>query len=239
MEVPIAAPRVPSAGTGPYPRNQHDVQRDVEHGQRHAEPQRGAGIAGGAQRSAQHEEHQHADAVHEHRPQKREGLGADLRRGMHEFEQIGRQQIAYGRHDAESQNDGCEARLINRAVDLVRLVRAGEARHQHAHPGEDRADEHDDNEKDLPAHSYGCVGGIADVVADHRVVDDPLQTSNRVLENGWPRDLPDCMRYRALDDGSVEVTGRPADKRNGRRGGSRFSRGRRGDGEISRQERRS
>ena len=118
------------------PGNQHDVQRDVEHGQRHAEPQRRAGVPGSAQRSAQHEEHQHADAEHEHRPKKRQGLGADLRCRMDEFEQIGRQQIAHRRHDAESQNNCCEERLINGAVDLVRLVRAGEARHQHAHPGE-------------------------------------------------------------------------------------------------------
>ena len=43
-----------------------------------AEVQAGPRVAGRAQRPAEHEEHQHPDAEQEHRPQKRQRLGADL-----------------------------------------------------------------------------------------------------------------------------------------------------------------
>ena len=52
---------------------------DVEHRGRDAEAQRRARVAGRAQRAAEHEEQQHADAADEHRPQERQRLGLDLR----------------------------------------------------------------------------------------------------------------------------------------------------------------
>ena len=48
MAVPSAEPAVPSAGIGPKPRISSDVEDDVQHRHRHAQPQRRPRIARGA-----------------------------------------------------------------------------------------------------------------------------------------------------------------------------------------------
>jgi hypothetical protein len=45
---------------------------------------------------------------------------------------------------------------------------------------------------------------VADVVPDHRVVDDALQPADDVLEHGRPGELPDRALDRAFDDRPVE-----------------------------------
>ena len=87
MAVPIAAPLRAERGNRAGAADEHDVEHDVQHRHRDAEPQRRPRIAGGAQRAAEHEEHQHADAEQEHRPQERQRLGAHRRRRVHEVEQ--------------------------------------------------------------------------------------------------------------------------------------------------------
>ena len=102
---------------------------------------------------------------------------------------------------------GRQERLVDGAIDLLRLVRAGEARHEHAHAGEQRRDEDDDDEEDLPADADGGVAGEADVVADHRVIDDALQPADGVLQHRRPRQLPDGGRDRAFDERTIELAG--------------------------------
>ena len=76
-----------------------------------------------------------------------------------------RQQVAERREDAEREDDGRQERLIDRAVDLLRLVRTGKARHENAHAGKQRRDEDDHDEEDLPAHADRRIGGKAHVSA--------------------------------------------------------------------------
>ena len=112
------------------------------------------------------------------------------------------------RREDDRQPEGGQKRLIDDAVDLGRFVRPGKARHQHGHAGEERADEDDDDEDDLPADADGRVGGVADEMADHRVIDDALQSGNDVLQHRRPRQLPDGLADGTLDNGSVEFFGR-------------------------------
>ena len=62
--------------------------------------------------------------------------------------------------------DRGEERLVDGAVDLLVVARAGEARDEHAHAREQRRDEDDDDEEDLPAHADRGVAREADEVAD-------------------------------------------------------------------------
>ena len=135
--------------------------------------------------------------------------------------------------------DGGEERLIDRAVHPVGLVGAGEARHQHAHAGEQRADEDDDDEEDLPAHADRGVAGEADVVPDHRVIDDPLQAADGVLQDRRPGELPDGVGDRALRRSSGRNGGRAARQEALTTPEHRFCSRRRGHRQISRQEGRS
>ena len=61
-----------------------------------------------------------------------------------------REEVSDRRHDQQREPDRREERLIDGAVDLVFVARAGEAGDQHAHAGEQRVDEDDDDEEDLP-----------------------------------------------------------------------------------------
>ena len=74
-------------------------------------------------------------------------------------------------------------------------------------PVKSRADEDDDDEDDLPADADGGVGGVADEVADHRVVDDALQPGDDVLQHRRPGQPPDGGTDRTLDDRPVECPG--------------------------------
>ena len=103
-------------------------------------------------------------------------------------------QVAERRHDAEREERRGEKRLIDGAIDLLRVARAGEARDEHAHAGEQRRDEDDDDEDDLPADADGRVAGEPDEMADQHVIDDALQPADDIGEHRRPRDLPDRRR---------------------------------------------
>ena len=175
-----------------------------QHRHDHAEPERRLRVAGGSERAAQHEEHQHPEDADEHRAQERQRLRLDVRRRVHQAQQRGRRGVAdRGQKDRERSRG--QERLIDDAVDLVGLIRSGKPRHEHGHAGERRADEDDDDEDDLPADADGGVGGVADEMADHRVVDDALQTGDDVLQHRRPRQSPDGGTDGTLDDGPVEL----------------------------------
>ena len=156
--VPNAAPIVPNLGI------RITLKHDRQHRHRHAEPQRRVRITGGAEGAAQHEEHHHAEDADEHCSQERQRLVLHLRRGVDDVEQRRRGEVADGRQQ-HRQAERREKRLVDDAVDLLRLVRAGESRDQDAHPGEQRADEDDDDEDDLPADANGGVAVVADEIA--------------------------------------------------------------------------
>ncbi|HEX3091605.1 MAG TPA: hypothetical protein VHW72_03215 [Candidatus Angelobacter sp.] len=71
-------------------------------------------------------------------------------------------------------------------VDFLRFIRAREAGDQHAHTGEKRADENNDDADDLPAHSDGSIPSIAYKLSHHHVIDNALQAGDRVLQHGRP-----------------------------------------------------
>jgi len=77
-------------------------------------------------------------------------------------------------------------------------------RYQHTHPGKQRADENNHDQKDLPAHADRRVASEADIVTDERVIDDPLKATNRILQNAGPRDLPHRSRDRTVDNRTIE-----------------------------------
>jgi hypothetical protein len=79
----------------------------------------------------------------------RQRLGLHDRLGVDEHEQRRRREVPHrGQDDRQAKRR--QERLVDDAVDLVRLVGAGKARHEHGHAGEERADEDDDDDDDLP-----------------------------------------------------------------------------------------
>src|SRR5690606_18570432 len=78
-------------------------------------------------------------------------------------------------------------------------------------PREQRADEDDDHDPDLPGYADGGVAHIAHVAADHDVVDQPLEAADDVLQHRGPGQLPDGAPDRSLDDRSVESPARAWD----------------------------
>jgi hypothetical protein len=184
--------------------NQHDIECDIQSGHPDAEPQWRARVAGRPKRASQHEEQQHAEAEHEHRPQERQGLRFDFRRGVDEIEQRWRKEVP-GRRENEQRNDnGSQKRLIDGLVNFVGLVRSGEPGNQHAHAREQRRDEDDDDKKDLPAHADRGVAGEANVVSDHRMIDDALQPTNGILQDRRPGHFPDRGRKRSLNERTIQ-----------------------------------
>ena len=141
-------------GNRAEPADEDDVEHEVQHRHGDAEDHRRARVAGRAQRAAEHEEHHHAAAEHEHdaqetaAPRPSPSGAAFTRSSSH-----GDDEVADRRHDADRDADRRQERLVDRAVDLVLVAGAGEARDEHAHPGEQRRDEDDDDEEDLPAHA--------------------------------------------------------------------------------------
>jgi hypothetical protein len=186
-------------------RDEHQVERDRQHRHGDAEPERRARVAGGTEGAAQHEEHHEAEDPHEHGAEERQRLLPHFRGGVHHLEKRGRGGIADTGHQ-HGQREGGQERLIDDAVDLLGLVGAGETGHEHGHPGEQGTDEDDDDEDDLPADADGGIAGVADEVADHRVVDDALQPRDDVLQHRRPRDAPDGRTDGAFDDGAIELS---------------------------------
>ncbi len=131
-------------------------------------------------------------------------LGLHIGRGVHQTQQRRRRGVTdRGQQDRQAKRG--QERLIDDAIDLVGFVRSGKPRHEHGHTGECRADEDNDDEDDLPADADGGVGGVADEVADHRVVDDALQTGDDVLQHRRPGQPPDGWANRTLDNRPVEL----------------------------------
>ena len=187
----------------PETANENHVQHQVQHRHRNAKPHRRARVARRSQRGTQHEEHEHAADEHEHDADERKRFRLHRGRGVHQIEQPWRREIAERRHDAERQKGGRKERLIDRAIDLVRLTRPGKSSNQHAHAREDRRDEDDDDQDNLPAHADRGVAGEADEMTNQRVVDDALQPSNNVGEHRRPRDFPHSRPERPFHDRSV------------------------------------
>ena len=111
-------------GDRPRTANEHHVQHEVQDRHRDAEAQWRPRIAGGAQCASKHEEHQQPDAVEEHRLQERKRLGTNRRRGIHEVEQAGREQVANRRENTEREREGGQERLIHGAVHPLVIVGA-------------------------------------------------------------------------------------------------------------------
>src|SRR5213593_1964391 len=101
-----------------------------------------------------------------------------------------------------------EEGLVHGAIDLLAVVGAGEAGHQHAHPAEHRHDEHDHDNEDLDRDADGGVAGVPHEVTHQGVIDDALQPADEVLQHRGPGDHPHGVGDRALDDGAVEGLGR-------------------------------
>ena len=184
-------------------RDEHHVEGDREHRHDDPEPEGRPGVAGGPKGPAQEKEDHHAEDAGEHRPQERQGLRGNGGRRVDQIEQLRRREPP-GRSERQRHRRRRQKRLIDDAIDLVRSVGAGEARDEHAHAAEHGVREDDDDDHDLPADPDGGVGGIADEVADHRVVDDPLQARDGVLQHRRPGDFPDGRANRTFDQGAVE-----------------------------------
>ena len=195
--VPMAAPTVPIRGISTTLKA---MVRNVIHRPRRQRP---SGISGGAKRAAQHEEHHHAGDADEHRAQERQRLGRNLGGGVHQAQQRRRRHVADRRQDAADEERG-QKRLVDDAIHLLGLVRAGKARHQHAHAGEERAGEHHHHQDDLPADADGGVRGVADELAHHGVIDDALQAGDDVLQHRRPCQPPHRWRDGAFHDRTIE-----------------------------------
>ena len=98
MAVPMAAPAVPERGIGPSPRISTTLNTMLSAGQHEAHDHRRPRVAGGAERAAQHEEHQHAAAGHEHDAEERQRLGLHRGRGVHQVEQAGAEEVPERSH---------------------------------------------------------------------------------------------------------------------------------------------
>ena len=124
--------------------------------------------------------------------------------GLDDVEKCRRCEVADRRHEGR-QSHRRQKRLVDDAVDLLRLIRAGKARHQHGHAGEQRSDEDNDDDDDLPTDADRSVAGVADEVTDHHVVDDPLQTGDDVLQHRRPGKTPYRTTDRSVDNRPVEL----------------------------------
>ena len=205
ITVPIAAPCVPNAGIGPAPRisTTLSVMLSTVIPMPRYRPVR----ASPAARSAPPSMKNISIPMLKRNIVRRNGSASAFTSGV--------ALIISSSHGAEKYPSGAmmktesakrgEKGLVDGLVDVVVIVGAGEPRHQHAHAGEERADEDDHDEKDLPAHADRRVAGEADVVPHHRVVDDPLQAADGVLQHRRPRDLPDRRADRSFDDRPIEL----------------------------------
>ena len=204
MAVPIAAPRVPNAGNGPAPLMNTTLSTKLR--TVIAMPSRSGVRASPAARSAPPSMKNISMPMLKTNIVRRNGSASARTAGVActRSSRRGDSDVAERRQNAERQDERGEERLVDGAVDLVVIVRAGEARDEHAHAGEQRADEDDDDEEDLPAHADRGVAGVADVVADQRVIDDALQAADGVLQHRRPGDLPDGRRDRPFDDRAIE-----------------------------------
>src|SRR5260370_12956658 len=99
---------------------------------------------------------------------------------------------------------GREERLIDNAIYFVWLIGAGKPCNQDRHPGEERTDEDDNDDDDLPTRADGGVRWVSEKMTNHHVIDDALQTGDYVLQHGRPGQAPNGGTNRPLDDRAVE-----------------------------------
>jgi len=123
---------------------------------------------------------------------------------VNQLQESGREHVAEWCEHEEREDDRGQKSLVHDTIHLLVIVCSGEARDEHAHAGEQRADEDDHDEEDLPAHADRGVPGETNVVADHHVIDDALQPADHVLHDGRPRETPDRAGNRPLDYRSIE-----------------------------------
>ena len=123
-------------------------------------------------------------------------------------EQRRRCEIPDWREHPQREHEAHQQRLVDATIHLVGIACAGKARDEDTHAGEDRSDEHDHQNENLQAGADGGVADVADVMADHRLVDDALQPADDVLHHRRPRQAPDRVTERSLDDRPVELSGR-------------------------------
>ena len=185
--------------------NEQHVEGDVADRDREAKRERRAGVASGAQRTAQHEEQHHAEAEDEHDAQERQGFLQHLWRGVHQSEQPRGGEIADRRQHTDGQHHGQQERLRRGTVHPGLVTSAGEARDEHPHAAEQRRQEHHDHEKDLQAHTNTRVAGKAHKVTDHGVVDHALQAANHTLQHGRPGHAPHGRTDRPINDGPIKL----------------------------------
>ena len=185
--------------------DQRQVEREVQDAEADAEPQRRLGVADRAERAAQHEEEHHAHAAGEDDAEVGQCFDLDVRRGVDQFQEVGRGEPADRRHHPEAEDQGGEERLIDDPVHLVGIALAGEARDEHGHAGVERADEDDDDQEDLPADANGRVAAVAGGMPDHGVVENALEPAHHVLDDGRPGQVPDGGEQGTFDDPSVET----------------------------------
>ena len=204
IAVPIVAPTVPNAGIGPSPRISTTFSRMFSTVM--AIPSRNGVCASPAARNAAliMKKSSISDAEDEQDAGEGQRLGLHLRRRVDQLQQRRGEHVTERRQDAEGHEHRGQERLVDRPVDLLRLVRADEARHQHAHAAEDGGNEDDDENEDVDAHADGGVADVADVVADHRLIDDGLDAAEDVLQHRRPREPPDRAAERTLDDRSIK-----------------------------------
>ena len=71
-------------------------------------------------------------------------------------------------------------------------------------PENRRRDKDDDEDEELEADADRRIGSQAHVMTDECVIDDALQPADDVLQHRRPREHPDGLRQRAVDDAAVE-----------------------------------
>ena len=205
ITVPIAAPRVPKAGIGPAPLMNTTFKQKLS--TVIASPSRSGVRASPAARSAPPSMKNISSPMLPMNIVRRNGSASARTAGvaLTSVSSVGDSDVPERRQDGERQHQRGEERLVDRAVDAIFVVGAGEARDEHAHAGEQRADEDDDDEENLPADADGRIAGVADVVADQRVIDDALEAADRVLQDRRPGELPDRRHDRPIDDRAIEA----------------------------------
>ena len=175
------------------------------HGHGDAQHHGCACVAGGTERAGQHEEQHHPAAEQKHDAKERQCLGLHGGSGVHDAEQPGRQHVPERRQDEHRHSRRDEKCLVDGAVDPLYVTRTGKARDQHAHPGEHRVHEYDDDDEDLNRHADRRVAGVADEIAHQCVIDHPLHAADHVLDHRRPRDHPDGAGERTVDNRAVEL----------------------------------
>jgi hypothetical protein len=96
--------------------------------------------------------------------------------------------------------------LVDRAVNVLLIVRTRETRNKNAHSDKDRRNKNDDDKKYLKAYADRGVRLVTEQVPDHNMIDPALDAADDICENCGPSDLPNGACERAFDYGTVEFS---------------------------------